>query len=351
MQKKSAISALFLLKRSHLEHRYLFGCEEAPFAASDVLLGQPGEGNAVEVNHLVTHFLKHTAYDAVLSGVDLQADVMTVSLGELECIGDDTFVVKHHAGTQDRLINRVEVAVQRSGIDLFLAELRVRQLGCQITVVGQEQHTGSVAIETSHRIDTLGAGVTNNVDNGLALLGIIGSGDSVLGLVEQYIYLALAANGLVVEAHFIGRQDFCTERIGYLSVDGDNTGLDEIIGLTTAADTGVGKEFVQTNRFSRILMLLMISLLLAVGIESVVALNGLVAERTLRTVALFHVVGRTARALEAVGIESKGFRTTFTITGESGTLRDRSALTVETRTGSAFSLIVGIKHVLETLKH
>ena len=98
-------------------------------------------------------------------------------------------------------------------------------------------------------------------------------------------------------------------------------------------------------------MLLTIGLLLAIGIEAVVAFEGLMAERTLRTVALFRTVGRTARTLKAVGIESKGFRTTFTITGETGTLRDGFALTMKTRTRSAFSLIVGIKHVLETLKH
>ena len=137
--------------------------------------------------------------------------MMTVSLGELECIGDDALIVKYDTCTKNGFVNRIEFAVQRSGIDFLLAELRMGQLGCQVTVVGQQQHTGGVAIETADRINTLSAGIANNVNHRFTLFGIVGRSDGVLGLVEQDIYFPFAANRLIVESYLIGRQHFRAE--------------------------------------------------------------------------------------------------------------------------------------------
>lgn len=61
-----------------------------------------------------------------------------------------------------------------------------------------------------------------------------------------------------MELHFVGAQ-YLGAQFGYhFSVDGHYTCLDEIISFTTAANTGVGKEFVQTDGLVGIVVLLFI---------------------------------------------------------------------------------------------
>ena len=345
-----------------MEEGNFLRCEETPFAATDVLLGQSGKGHAVEVDHLVPYFLEDTAYDAVLSGVDLQTDMTAVRFGELESVGRDALVVQYDAGTNDRLIHLFQLAVERNGVDLLLVELGMGQLGCQITVIGEQQHTGRVAVETTYRVDALGTGVTDDINDRMTFLRVISRGDGVLGFVEQNIYLALTANRLVMETDIIRRQHFDAEVIDGHPIDGDDTCLNEIICLTTRAYTCVSKELVQTYRLGRILVLLTIDLLLVRRIDAVIAfgtlsertvraLGALTAERTLRTIVVVRTL-RTARTigtfttertLRTLAVETKGFRSVVvSLTGKSRTSRYRLTLSAKTRTGSAFAFIVGI---------
>ena len=276
-----------------MQHSYLFGVEEAVFAASHVLLGQTGEGNAVEGYDFVAHFLKHTAHYAVLTRVDLQTDMLAILLRELQCIGDDTLVVKNHSGTKDSFIYLLQVAIQRSGVDLFLIEFGVRQFGSQVTIVGQQEHTCCVAVEATYRIDTLGTSVANDINYRVALLRIVGCSNGIFRLIEQDIHLMLAANGLVVETHLIGRQHFGTQRISHHAVDGNHTGLDKIIGLTTRADACVSQEFIQTNRFRRVFVLAVVGVTLLSGIYALIAFRFVETRTLLR---LFAIVVETAVA-------------------------------------------------------
>ena len=301
-----------------MEHVHLFGREETPFAATYVLLGQAGEGHAVEVHHLIADFLEYTAYDAVLTRVNLETDMTTVGFRELEGIRDDALVVQHHSGANDSLIHFVEFAVERHGVNLLLMEFRVRQLGGEVAVVGQQEHTGGVAVEASHGIDTLRAGVTNDVDNGMTLLRIIRRGDGILGFIEQDIDLALTANGLVVESDIIRRQHLRAEAIHGLAIDGDHTGLDEIIGLTAGTDTCVSQEFIQTHGLCRVLVLLTIYLLFMTGVDTGIAFR-LTSKRTLGTL-------RT-------GLSVAGeMRTAFSVTGETRATGALCSVAGETRT-------------------
>ena len=61
-----------------------------------------------------------------------------------------------------------------------------------------------------------------------------------------------------MEADLIGAQHLGTQFGHHLTIDGDDTCLDELIGLTTTADTGISQEFVQTNRLIGIIVLLLI---------------------------------------------------------------------------------------------
>ena len=213
--------------------------------------------------------------------MDLQTDMFAIRFRELQRIRDDALVVQHYTGTDDCLVHFVQFAIQRHGVDLLLMELRMGQFSCQVSVIGQQENTGRITVQTTHRVDTLGASATNNINHGMTLLRIVGRGHCILGFIEQDIDLAFAANRLSVETHIIRRQHFSAQIIHGLTIDGDHTGLDEIICLTTGTDTCVCEVFIQTNRLRRILMLLTIDLLFMSGINSGIAFR-FASERTIR---------------------------------------------------------------------
>lgn len=64
---------VFLFEGTHAEHvNFLLG-EEAPIAATEILLGETGKLHAVELNDTIAKALEDTAHDAVLAGMDLNA--------------------------------------------------------------------------------------------------------------------------------------------------------------------------------------------------------------------------------------------------------------------------------------
>jgi hypothetical protein len=132
-------------------------------------------------------------------------------------------------------------------IDLLLQILRMCKLRSQIAIVGEQQHTSSVAVETTYGVDALWTCVLNEVHNSLTLLRIIASSYVVLWLVEQYVNLLLDFYGLIVELNQVGTQNLCSQ-LGYnLAVNRYYTCLDELVGLTTAANTCIGQELVQAQ--------------------------------------------------------------------------------------------------------
>ena len=88
-------------------------------------------------------------------------------------------------------------------------EFRMGQLSGQVAVVGEQQHTGGITVQTAYRINTLSTSVTNDIDYRMTLLRIIRSGDGILRLIEQNIHLTLTTNRLIVETNVIRRQHFC----------------------------------------------------------------------------------------------------------------------------------------------
>ena len=61
-----------------------------------------------------------------------------------------------------------------------------------------------------------------------------------------------------METHLVGTQNLRAQLGDHLSVDGDDACLDELVGLATAANAGIGEELVQTQRFVGIIVNLLI---------------------------------------------------------------------------------------------
>ncbi len=61
-----------------------------------------------------------------------------------------------------------------------------------------------------------------------------------------------------METHHIGTHHLRTQLGDNYTIDGDHTCLNELVGFATAAHSGIGKIFVQTNRLIGIIVLLLI---------------------------------------------------------------------------------------------
>ena len=204
--------------------------------------------------------------------LDTYLAVVTI-VGILDSVGMYLAILQLNALSDLLQILGSHVLVKEDMIDLLLEELRMRQFAGKLTVVGQQQHTGGVAVQTAYRIDALRTCVLHEIHHSLALLRIITGSDVVLRLVEQHIYFLLKCDRLIVELHDIGAEHLGAELCDDLVIDRHHTCLDELISFTTRADAGVGQIFVQTDRLVRVDVLLLVldtllQAILSIGIVS-----------------------------------------------------------------------------------
>ncbi len=129
---------------------------------------------------------------------------------------------------------------------------RMGEFRSEVAVVGQQQHACGVAVEAPNRVDALGAGSLHQIHHCGAAVGVVAGGHAVLGFVEQYVALAFQGHNLFIVFNNVGVRDFGAELGYYLAVDFHQSLLDEFVGLTARAYTGVAHKFVQTDLFVRV---------------------------------------------------------------------------------------------------
>ena len=248
-----------LFEGSHAQHIHFLLCEETPVAAAEVLLGESCKLYAVEFHHAVAEVLEDAAHDAVLSAVNLDAYLTLVGVaGILDGVGMYFAVLKFDAIGNLLQVVCCHVLVEIDMVNLLLEELGVCELRGEVAVVGEEKHAGGVAVESVYGVDALRTYVLDEVHYGLALLWVVACGDAILRFVEQDINLLLKGYGLVVELYFVGAHYLCSEFCYSFAVHCHHSCLYEFIGFATAAYACVGEEFVETDGFVRVEVLLFI---------------------------------------------------------------------------------------------
>ena len=85
-----------------------------------------------------------------------------------------------------------------------------------------------------------------------ASVGVVAGGDTVFGLVEQNVALALHCHYLFIVFHNVAVRNFGAEFGHYLAIDFHQTLLDKFIGFAAGADAGITHIFVEANLFVRI---------------------------------------------------------------------------------------------------
>src|SRR5574344_878629 len=183
-------------------------------------------------------------------------------------------------------------------INLLLQELRMSQLRSQVSIVGEEKHTSSVAVQTTYRIDALTTAVLHKLHYSLALLWVIRSGHIILRFVKNHIHLLLDAHELVVEVYLICTLNLRAQLCHYGTVHRNHTSLDELVCLTSRTNTCVGQELVQTDWSIRIFKVFLILNLLLHAILSIRVVVGcaltVVATTLLIAVAITIAIATTA---------------------------------------------------------
>src|SRR5690606_28849940 len=82
----------------------------------------------------------------------------------------------------------LERSVERDGVDLPYFIAGVSEFLCEFAVVGQQQHSGSISVESSHWIHTFFRCFRDQVEHGLSLLRIISGRDVIFWFVEEYVH-------------------------------------------------------------------------------------------------------------------------------------------------------------------
>jgi len=156
---------------------------------------------------------------------------------EFDAVGDFLHVGHRHRFVEGHLVDFFHFV---AGMGESLREL---------PVVGEQDESCGVFIESSHRIDPFLTGLFDQVHNGAFGMGIVGGGHHLAGFVEQNIDFPFGSEKAVVEADLVGRGNLGSQFGDHLSVDGDHTRGNVFVGFTAGADSGVGNEPVEPDEF------------------------------------------------------------------------------------------------------
>ena len=179
--------------------------------------------------------------------MDLDADLLLVVLDIGNLIGENLAVFERNALGDAVHVGARQGFVERHLIDFLLPEGRMGELLGQIAVVGEQQQSETVLVETPHRVDAFRAGALHQLHDGFARMRIVERSHIALGLVEHKIDLLFALHAAVVEFHLVGGQHLGAQLGDDLTVDGHQTRRDEIVGLAARAESRLGQKAVQAH--------------------------------------------------------------------------------------------------------
>ena len=202
---------------------------------------------------MVTQRFENAAHDAVAARVDFDTGLLAVGGGDVaHSIGVDGTVVEFYTVGNVLHVFLADGLIGPYLVDFLLDILRMGELSCQVTVVGEQQYTSGVAVQTSHRIDALFTGTFHEIHDGFAAVGIVTGCDTVFGLVKQDVALLFGGYDFTVIFNDILGRDLHAEFCYHDIVDHDKAFLDIFISNTARADAGIGHELVQANFHVRI---------------------------------------------------------------------------------------------------
>ena len=124
-------------------------------------------------------------------------------------------IFKHHTRKQFFKVSLYHRFIEGNFIHLSNLKTGVGQLLGQFTIIGQQQHTGSISVEPSHGENPLIGGILYNIEYGFAALIVIGRSNKIFWFIQQYVHQPLLKGYLftikthhIALKHFVGRVHF-----------------------------------------------------------------------------------------------------------------------------------------------
>ena len=156
--------------------------------------------------------------------------LILVSIADSICM--NLTIVQLNTGSNLFHICLCQILVQMHMIYFLFQILGMSQLRSQITIVGKQQHTGRIAVQTAYRINALGAGILYQIHYRATRLRIVGCSHRIFRFVQQYVNFAFDADCLIMELHFVTTFDLGSQ-LGYdNTVYRNYTSCNKLIGLT-----------------------------------------------------------------------------------------------------------------------
>ena len=191
--------------------------------------------------------LENTAHNTVATRMDLNTDLLLAFAYIADLIGLNKAIFESDTLNDLLHIGFGKCLIQSYLIDLSFLIRRVGQSLCQIAIVGKQQHSQRVLIQSTYGIDALRAGTLHDIHNCLRCMVILNSCNKALRLIHQDIDLLLAYNTAIINAHLIGRLNLRTHLGNNNTIDRNLAVGNQFVSLTTRTKTRLCNIAIQAN--------------------------------------------------------------------------------------------------------
>ncbi len=234
--------------------------EEAPTAGLQPLKSQGADRHAAKLSNPVSHRLEHPAHLLLPAFPKFEeypcGITAAVHSTKPDARGQGSPAEEGHAAAEPLQRRLLGNTVDQSQIHLRHLVARMRQLVRQIAVVGEEQQPLGLRIQTTHRMNSLHAGIIlaeaslerrdDEVHHGLGGVRILPGGDVAGGLVQHQVESRnLKIDALSVDGHPVGLRVNSHARVRHgLSVDGHFTSADQLHDVSPCSDATRGEHLL-----------------------------------------------------------------------------------------------------------
>jgi hypothetical protein len=218
----------------------LLPCEEPPLACPQTVDGDGGKRGAGETDDGEPCLLPHPPDLLVppFAQDELEPGVPSLPPGHDDLRGKRDSVFKHHAIPPLRDVIGRHVPLHLHEVSLGDMVTRVEHPRREVAVVGQQQGTTRLVVETTDRVDAQGQ-VLENLRNGGPPLRVVECGHDGAGLVHQDVDGALGDDALAVEFDAVKVSVGAGTELGDdFSVDAHASGLDQAFCCTPRRNPG-----------------------------------------------------------------------------------------------------------------
>lgn len=213
-------------------------------AARKIAETQTADPGSDQFLYLITDLVKHPTnlpVDALP-----EDDPEPRRFNRVHLIDSRTLPIEHHAAGQFGRERRIPGTIQGYFIFLFDFVAGMGQTLREIAVVGQDQETLGLGVETAD-IEKPRELWRQQIENGVARVGVRPGGNETGRLVQKDMKRALAVHELAADFDVVALRRLRAEVRANAAVYRDATFSDQLVAMPARTDAGGGEETVQSH--------------------------------------------------------------------------------------------------------